>query len=270
MPVDEKKLMEEARSGKPEAVDALLSRYAKSIYRFGLRMCGTEADAQDVLQETLLAAFKGLEDFRGDAQLSTWLYQVARSFCIKKRRRRAGEPASMDSTEDAKVRAMPSLAPAPEQKAQSAQLGEALATAMAALSPEYREVIVLRDVEGLSAEEAARVVGIEVGALKSRLHRARMEMRGHLSALLEPQEAALGPGCPELAAQLSSYAAAEIDQTTCAQIERHLQSCAACAGACDTLKRTVSLCRTLPGGEVPVTVQRAVRTALLYAVGRGG
>jgi RNA polymerase sigma-70 factor (ECF subfamily) len=124
----------------------------------------------------------------------------------------------------------------------------------------------LRDVEGLSAEEAAEVAGVEVRALKSRLHRGRVELRAHLVALLG-DEAAGPPPCPELAHELSGYLDAEIDQAACAQVEAHLERCARCAGACESLQRTVSLCRRIPGGEVPAPVRAAVRRALRGAIG---
>src|SRR4051812_46387452 len=79
-------LITDARAGDRAAIDELLTRYEPSIYRFGLRMCGDEEAAREVLQETLLAAFRHLSGFRGDATLSTWLFQIARSFCIKERR----------------------------------------------------------------------------------------------------------------------------------------------------------------------------------------
>ena len=83
-------LLRAAQTGDEAALDELLARHEKQVFRFGLRMCGSEEDARDVLQETLVAAFQGLPNFRGDADISTWLYQIARSFCSKARRRRAG------------------------------------------------------------------------------------------------------------------------------------------------------------------------------------
>ncbi len=144
------------------------------------------------------------------------------------------------------------------------RIGEALAAAIGKLPADQREVLVLRDVEGLSAQEAADVVGIEVGALKSRLHRARMALRGELAGIVETAE----EPCSELAQELSAYAAAEIDQAACAQIEAHLATCTRCAGACDALKRTVSLCKSIPGEGVPAPVRAAVRGAILDAIGR--
>lgn len=256
---DEVELLERARSGDQAAVDELLKRYERSIYRFGLRMCGDEDAAREVLQETLLAAFRKVREFRGDAALSTWLYQVARSFCIKERRLREGEPRSHESVSSKEARAV--LAPASSQDAQAhaREVAGLIQAALRSLSEEAREVIVLRDVEGLSSEEAAEVVGVSPAALKSRLHRARLELSKQLAAVLEsPQHA----GCPQLAAELSAYAAEDIDQAMCARIERHLDSCARCSAACDALKRTVSLCRAIPGGEVPAPVKAAVRAAL--------
>ena len=255
-PRPERVLIAAVQSGDRAAIEELLERHERQIYRFGLRMCGNEDDARDVLQETMLAAFRSLTDFRGDAELSTWLFQIARSFCIKERRReRPTGPLDEAAGEIAETSA------GPEARAHAHEIGTALAVAIAGLPPEQREVVVLRDVEGLGAEQAAHVVGIEVGALKSRLHRARQELRSRLLTLLgEDVELGAPPPCPELAQALSR--SAEIDQATCASIEEHLVGCPRCAGACDALKRTVSMCRSIPGNEVPPSVRAAVRHAI--------
>jgi RNA polymerase sigma-70 factor (ECF subfamily) len=254
-------LITAARGGDRAAIDELLTRYEPSIYRFGLRMCGDEEAAREVLQETLLAAFRHLSGFRGDATLSTWLFQIARSFCIKERR--GVRPTS--SLDDSCSAELVDPAPAPDARTHAREIGEVLSRAIAKLAPEQREVLILRDVEGMSAEHAAEVVGIEVGALKSRLHRARMALRGELDGALGDEPSTVP--CPELAHALSAYAGAEIDQATCVVIENHLETCARCAGACDALKRSVSLCRRLPGNEVPAPVRAAVRGAILAAIG---
>ena len=254
---DDLELLQAAKAGDRAALDELLARHEQQIYRFGLRMCGNEHDARDILQETLTAAFRSLGDYRGEGALSTWLYQIARSFCIKERRReRHGE------TLDDRI-GVADPEPAPDARAHAREIGAALAAAVSALPPDHREAVILRDVEGLSAEEAAQVTGIEVGALKSRLHRGRLELRGTLETLLGEQ--AGDPGstpCAELAAELGAYAAADIDQAACARIEEHLSRCPRCAGACDALQRTVSLCQRIPGNEVPPSVRAAVRHAL--------
>jgi RNA polymerase sigma-70 factor (ECF subfamily) len=271
MATDDHELLAAARSGDTRSVDALLARHQKQIFRFGLRMCGNEDEAREVLQETLLAAFRGLREFRGDAQLSTWLYQIARSFCLRSRRRTASEPEQRVPIEKLEVRAVPAADAAPDAKAHAREMGQLLQAAILTLSERQREVLILRDVEGLSAEEAAKVIGIEVGALKSRLHRARTELRERLVAVLGDDSELGGEApCPELAEELSSHAADEIDQTTCARIEEHLQRCPRCAKACAGLQRTVSFCKEIPGGDVPAPVRAAVRSAVLAATQKAG
>jgi RNA polymerase sigma-70 factor (ECF subfamily) len=254
MDATDEALLEAARRGDREAIEALLERHERQIYRFGLRMCGDEEAAREVLQETMIAAFRNLSGFRGDASLSTWLYQIARSFCIKERRKE--RPA--EQVDEARE---PAPAPVPEAVVHARQIGEALAAGIRALPAEQREALVLRDVEGLSAEEAARVAGVEVRALKSRLHRARAALRAHVAALLGEPDAEARP-CPELAEELAAYASSDIDQAACARIEAHMARCPRCTSACAELKRTVSLCRSIPGDGVPALVRSAVRSQL--------
>ncbi len=249
-------LVAAARTGDRRAVDQLLAKYEQPIYRFGLRMCGDEESAREVLQETMIAAFKNLTGFRGDAALSTWLFQIARSFCIKERR---GVKPTTEIDEQ-----MPDRAASPDVQVHARQIGEVLASAIAELPAEQREALVLRDVEGMSAEEAAEVAGVEVGALKSRLHRARLALRHRLAGALQD---APDP-CPDLAQELAAYASSDIDQTTCARIEAHLATCPRCSGACDSLKRTVSLCKAIPGDAVPAPVRNAVRAAIEETIAR--
>jgi RNA polymerase sigma-70 factor, ECF subfamily len=260
----DRELLEAARLGDAGAIEQLLERHEKSIYRFGLRMCGSESDAKDVLQETLFAAFKGLPEFRGDAEISTWLYQLARSFCTKSRRLRVGEPASTASLDQPAARSAASSDPLPDARAHAREIGQALQAALLGLSDRHREVVVLKDVEGLSAEEIAQVLGEDLGAVKSRLHRARLELRSSLGVLLG--DVGARTPCPELAETLSAYVSQDIDQAACTQIEAHLASCPGCRGACEDLQSAVSLCRRIPGDVVPEAVRKAVRRAL---VGRG-
>jgi RNA polymerase sigma-70 factor (ECF subfamily) len=249
-------LVAAARTGDRRAVDQLLAKYEQPIYRFGLRMCGDEESAREVLQETMIAAFKNLPGFRGDAALSTWLFQIARSFCIKERR---GVKPMTELDEQ-----LPDREESPEVKVHARQIGEALASAIAELPNDQREALVLRDVEGMSAEEAAEIAGVEVGALKSRLHRARLALRHRLAEALQD---APDP-CADLAQELAAYASSDIDQTTCARIEAHLAGCERCSGACESLKRTVSLCKRIPGDAVPAQVREAVRAAIEKTIAR--
>lgn len=258
-------LLEAARSGDSAALGRLLDRAAPRIFRFGMKMCGDPEDAKDVLQETLLAASRNVRSFRGDSALSTWLFTIARSFCLKKRRRSKFAPPeqSLFSEDIAdETAALEDPAHTPEQASEQRELGAALEQAIRALNPAYREVLVLRDVEGLSAPEVAGVLGTSVEAVKSRLHRARLFVRERVEPWLGPPPEAAGAACPDVLRMLSEHEEGDISAEVCAEMERHLEGCPHCRGACDTLKRTLALCRTSPSADVPTDVQEAVRRAL--------
>ena len=255
-------LLAALQAGDDRALAKLLDRYAPTVYRFGVRMCRDPEDAKDVLQDTLLAAARGLHQFRGGASLSTWLFTVARSFCIKKRRKHVGAPDEVVSLESEGVGAIPAAGNAPDELAGDREVGAALESAIGALDPMYREVLLLRDVEGLTAPEVATVLGIGVDAVKSRLHRARVAVRDRLAPLLMPAEP--GPAaCPDVVPILSQYLEGEIGPAQCAEMDRHVAQCPRCRARCDSLRSTLALCRrTAEAGSVPPDVQEAVRKAL--------
>jgi RNA polymerase sigma-70 factor (ECF subfamily) len=146
----EQELLAAAQRGDREALGRLLETHQARVYRFGMRMCRAEEDAKDVLQETLLAAARTLPEFRGASSLSTWLYTIARSFCIKQRRRSKFAPEaieSLDSGEPARaVIQLPDPARGADEALDGRRLEAALEEAIGALDPKYREVLVLRDV----------------------------------------------------------------------------------------------------------------------------
>jgi len=268
-------LIEAAQGGDGEALDALLKQYQPHIYRFGIKMCRDLADAQDVLQDTLFAAARTLHGFRGASSISTWLYTIARSFCIKTRRRSVFAPEVVSLESEAPLaRAAPDTAPDPERSFADREVAEALEAAIAALEPEYREVLLLRDVEGLSAAEVAEVTGISVAAVKSRLHRARMTVRERVAPLLAPAVTvpAEGPGpCPDVVDILSKHLEGEIDPGICAEMERHVTACPRCQAACDSLRRTLQLCGRTPSPDVPEALKESIRQGIrsLLAARRG-
>jgi RNA polymerase sigma-70 factor, ECF subfamily len=189
-------LVRAARDGDADALDALLKQYQPHVYRFGIRMCRDPQDAQDVLQETLFAAARTLRGFRGASTVSTWLFTIARSFCIKQRRRSIHAPDVVSLETGARqVGEARDKAADPERDLADRELGAALESAIAALEPQYREILLLRDVEGLSAAEVGKVTGLSVAAVKSRLHRARAAVRDGLGPLLTRANAAV-PGPP--------------------------------------------------------------------------
>ena len=260
-------LLQAARKGDAESLEALITRYQPRVLRFGTRMCGDREDAQDVAQETLLTMARSVRDFRGESSVSTWLYTIARSFCIKKRRRSKFAPAhpiSLDAPEGEHLQGLPDLGPSPERAAYGHEIGAALEASIEALDPGQREVLLLRDVEGLSAPEVGTVLGLSVDAVKSRLHRARLAVRQHVAPLLGVPVDTPPPssGCPDVLMLFSRHLEGEIGQDTCAEMEAHLGKCEACRGACDSLRRSIALCRATPEQKVPAGVADSVRAAI--------
>lgn len=261
-------LLERARSGDRDALERLLERHQAKVYRFGMRMCREPEDAKDVVQDTLLAMARGVRDFRGESSVSTWLFSIARRFCIKKRRTRRSDPSdrrSLDTDLADEVSRVADPAKSAEELLAGREIERELDDAIAALEPKYREVLVLRDVEGLTAPEAAEVLGIGVQAVKSRLHRARASVRERIVARLGlPEEVRVAEGrCPDVVTLFSKHLEGEISAGTCAEMERHLARCPRCRGACDSLRRTLALCRTAGTSvEVPASVRQSVTLAL--------
>lgn len=186
-------LIDRFKSGDATAFEALFERHADRVYGFAQRMCGHAEDAQDVVQETFMAALKGLKEFRKQSRLSTWLYKVASSVCLKKRRKRKGEPKQTLSIENfipdtaghGRALQIPDWSSLADDKVYNKQLSGMLREAILELPREYRIVLVLRDMEGLSARETGRALGISVAAVKSRLHRARLFVRERLGKTYE-------------------------------------------------------------------------------------
>jgi RNA polymerase sigma-70 factor (ECF subfamily) len=230
-------------------------------------MCGNEEDAGDVAQESLISMARSLRDFRGESSVSSWLYTIARRFCIKKRRRGKFAPAREESLDAPGIDAAQRLAdpaPGPEQTAANQELYRALTRAIDGLEPAQREVLVLRDVEGLTAAEVAKVLGLRVDAVKSRLHRARVAVREALAPVLgsssdEPPRDAM---CPDVLNLFSQHLEGDIDPAVCATMEAHLAQCPRCRGTCESLKRTLAVCRELPTPDVPASIAASIRAAI--------
>lgn len=273
---DSASLLQRAQAGDRQALEALLEVHQAEVYRFGMKMCRDPEDAKDVLQETLLAMARGVREFRGTSSVSTWLYSIARSFCIKKRRRRVHAPTHEESLDsDAEVEAR-SIA-APGQRADDALAGKqveaALESAIRGLDPMYREVLVLRDIEGLSAAEVAEVLGIAVPAVKSRLHRARASVRNVILPLLNiPVDAPAAPGiCPDAVALFSQHLEGDLSANVCASMEKHLAQCPRCSADCDSLKRTLGLCKVSGKNvQVPAALQLSIKVALKQFLSENG
>jgi RNA polymerase sigma-70 factor (ECF subfamily) len=263
-------LIAAARAGEAPALEALLERHQPRIYRFSMKMCRRPEDAQDVLQDTLLAMARSLRDFRGAASVSTWLYTIARSFCIKKRRRSKFAPSaelSLENEAEGSAAAVPDPGRAPDEAAAGREIGALLQRAIASLDSHQREVLVLRDVEGLPAAEVAEVLGLGVEAVKSRLHRARAALRERLApalGVLLPKRGAAYVGCPDVVELFSRHLEGQLSASACTEMESHLKRCGWCFANCEALKRTLGACKAVAVSApvVPADLQDQIRAGI--------
>ena len=187
---DDFALVAEAKAGSYAAFDELVNRYEKKIYRLGLNLTGNPEDAEDVLQEAFLKAFVHLPDFREDARFYTWLVRIAVNEGLMKLRKRRSDKSvpiqdSVDEDGEVMPREFADWKPNPEEQYAQAEIEEILRNAAQTLSPAFRTVFLLRDVEGLSTQETADMVGISEGAVKARLFRARLQLRDELSKVFK-------------------------------------------------------------------------------------
>ena len=181
-------LIARVRSGDHEAFYDLVRPHERSIYLAALSIVHNDADAEEVIQETILKAFKAIGRFREEAKFSTWIFQIAINesrMKLRKDRRHLydslDEPVKGEEQGDYIPRDFADWREIPSEALDNARLREALTKALASLSPKYRQVLVLRDIEHLNVAETAKVIGISEAAVKTRLLRARLQMRDALA-----------------------------------------------------------------------------------------
>ena len=184
--LDETTLVAQAREGNTRAFGELVRRYEGKIFRLAQHITQNREDAEDVLQETFMKAYEHLDQFKGDSKFYTWIVRIAVNQALMKlRRRKTDKSVSLDETidtgEDTITREIAAWDENPEQRFSRDELGEILDTAVDSLEPPYRSVFVLRDVEELSTEETAEALNLSVPAVKSRLLRARLQLREKLT-----------------------------------------------------------------------------------------
>jgi RNA polymerase sigma-70 factor (ECF subfamily) len=179
-------------AGHQDRFYELVKRYEKNLYNFGLRMCDNPSDAEDMVQDTFLNVYRYIGGFRYETKFKNWLYRVATSACLKKKRRSKYAPdreLSLDeflpSDESSVSVDLPRWASQPLDQVLDEELGEVIRQALLDLPEKYRLVIVLRDVEGFSTQETAEILNLTAANVKVRLHRARLFLRSALKAYHE-------------------------------------------------------------------------------------
>jgi RNA polymerase sigma-70 factor (ECF subfamily) len=185
-PSEETLLVEAARAGDIGAFESLVRRYDRNVFRIAQHITQNREDAEDVVQDAFLKAYQNLGQFQGQSKFYTWLVRIAVNEALMRlRRRRPERMVSIDedikTEEDSMPREIADWSPNPEQQYTQAELKEILGKTIQGLPPSFRTVFVLRDVEGLSTEETAAALELSVPAVKSRLLRARLQLRERLN-----------------------------------------------------------------------------------------
>lgn len=180
-------LIQTINSGRPDLFFKLVKRYEQNLYNFGYRMCGNVQDTEDMVQDTFLNVFRYLKNFRHETKFRNWIYRIATSTCLKKKRKSKFAPERELSLDDFIPQdpqdlpsEMPDWAVEPLDKVLNDELAGQIKSAILALPEKYRLVMVLRDIEGFATEETAQILNLTSANVKVRLHRARLYVREQL------------------------------------------------------------------------------------------
>lgn len=180
--LSEQELIKSAQAGNAVAFEQLIEEHQKRIFSIAYRIAGNYEDASDMAQEVLVKVFRNLKNFRGDSKFSTWLYRVATTTCLDEQKKQRRHPAySLDETletEDGSLGVDPvDTGPTPEESMEQKAVRQAIHLAIGKLKDEHKKVILLREVQGLSYEEIAKVLNCSEGTVKSRINRARDHLK---------------------------------------------------------------------------------------------
>ena len=178
----EQQWVDAARQGDQSAFEQLVKLYEKRVLALTTRMCKNPADAEEAAQEAFLSAWQGLPFFRGDASFSTWLYRLASNACVDLLRREGRHQAAAGPSlndEEAPLDVADGT-PGPQEAAERRELREQIEEGLRALTPEHRQVLLLREMHQLSYDEISQVLDVDVGTVKSRINRGRKQLRNFL------------------------------------------------------------------------------------------
>jgi RNA polymerase sigma-70 factor (ECF subfamily) len=250
------------RSDEPESMEKALTLLQETVFSFSMRVCQQREDAEDTMQEVLVKSVPVLSRFESPKALVVWLYKVAKNRCLMTRRKSKFAPKQELSLEQLmpdrkELESIVQGGVNPEAFAIRSQEARWLRDAIQKLPPQYRIVLVLRDMEGLTDEEVAEITGLRAGTVRVRLHRARLFVRKELMKQtqgmgrhLRPvpsRDSELRPSrCKAMFAELSNYLDERLDDSLCAELERHLDGCEPCKEFFSSLQATIEQCRKLP------------------------
>ncbi|MGB9029460.1 MAG: sigma-70 family RNA polymerase sigma factor [Acidobacteriaceae bacterium] len=247
------------RKGDPPGVERALKLLQRTVLSFGIRVCGHREDAEDTAQDVLMRSLPHLAKLHDPRALSAWLYTAAKNRCWQGRRTatwRKTIALQQLLPDDAELESLLLADPSagPEQQALERQDHNLLHRAVLALPPQYRIVLVLHDMEDLDTELVARILSIQPGTVRVRLHRARLLVRQEMAMLLRgvPEHRQRRKSsvkrtaqCREIFANLSDYLDGKLEPESCERMRRHIEACPACVAFIEDLKRAIDRCRAL-------------------------
>ena len=277
---DIERAVELLQDGNDASVEQALELLQNTVFSFSMRVCGHRQDAEDTMQEVLLKSIPHLPKFNSPKAVVVWLYKVAKNRCLMNRRKSKFAPAHELSLEEL----MPDRKELeqltadgrvnPESFAIRTEQASRLREAVQKLPPQYRIVLVLRDMEGLTDDEVAEITGVRAGTVRVRLHRARLFVRKELmrtwmtgtsKKLLthrhRPQERRPAR-CKAMFAELSDYLDEQLDDSLCDELEQHMVGCAPCQAFVATLEATIEQCRKA-GRDCPPPKAARLREELM-------
>lgn len=269
------------QSGDDASVEQALALLQNTVFSFSMRVCGHRQDAEDTMQEVLLKSVPQLPKFSSPKALVVWLYKVAKNRCLMSRRKSKFAPAHelsldelMPDRNELEQLSMEGRIN-PESFAIRSEQASRLRDAVQKLPPQYRIVLVLRDMEGLSDDEVAEITGVRPGTVRVRLHRARLFVRKELMRTWLPRAARkssvrpssterLRPArCKAMFAELSDYLDEQLDDSLCEELERHMDGCGPCQAFVSTLEATIEQCRRSRADCLPERSSSKLRDELM-------
>jgi RNA polymerase sigma-70 factor, ECF subfamily len=256
-----------------------------TVFSFSMKVCGQREDAEDTMQEVLVKALPYLPKFESPRALLVWLYKVAKNRCLMSRRKSKFAP-KQDLSLDELMPDRHDLARLaregpvnPESLAIRSQQARRLREVIQELPPQYRIILVLRDMEGLTDEEVGDITGLRPGTVRVRLHRARLFVRQKLARenhnAAAPKKTALKPPavletsqkrpatCKALFAQLSNYLDEQLDDSLCEKVEQHLTGCEPCKAFLASLEATIEQLRNAPSDSLTKASAAKIRRDFL-------
>ncbi len=194
---DETELVDALKRGEPKAFEQLIKSHQDRVYGLCLRMLSSSTEAEDLAQDVFITVFKSIGNFRAESRLSTWIYRITRNHCLNRikflKRRAAGKKIPLDAARNLNWSDQQTNDPVvsrvyrPDRLAEGMQMEEIIQEQIACLGEDHRELVILRDLEHLSYEEIQEITGLPKGTIKSRLHRARVELARRMAPYLSDE-----------------------------------------------------------------------------------